>query len=227
MTHSHKVMHSCIHVIVTNCLLSCVLNSKDVTHLLLSSCEFNVYVCMCRWTRWAQSQWDCRESTLTRPIRSMPNRRKWSKTGNSSETRLVLSSVVAPASSVASPFQGLEDGGKKAKGPWRGWGMTHWLQLKWVGVGWGSWGSWERGVRPAGYLLEGVIRARGVWPAGYRLPVREDHKGEGCDPLAQATCQRGHKGEGCDPLAQATCQRGVIRVRGVTCWLQATCQRGS
>ena len=116
MTHSHKVMHSCIHVIVTNCLLSCVLNSKDVTHLLLSSCEFNVCVCMCRWTRWAQSQWDCRESTLTKPIRSMPNRRKWSKTGNSSETRLVLSSVVAPASSVASPFQGLEDGGKESKG---------------------------------------------------------------------------------------------------------------
>ena len=45
---THKVMHSCIHVIVTNCFLSCVLNSKDITHLLPSSHEFNVYVCMCR-----------------------------------------------------------------------------------------------------------------------------------------------------------------------------------
>ena len=206
MTHSHKLMYSCIHVIVLNCFLSCVLNSKDVTHLLPSSHEFNVYVCTCRWTRWAQSQWDCRESTLTRPIRSMPNRRKWSKTGNSSETRLVLSSVIAPASSVASPFQGLEDGGRKAKGPWRGWWMTHWLQLIWVGVG----GHESEGCDLLDTCWRGVIRARRVWSAGYWLPVREDHKGEGCDPLAQVTCQR-----------------GVVRVRGVTYWLPATCQRGS
>ena len=63
-------------------------------------------------------------------------------------------------------------------------------------------------MQPAGYLLEGGHKSKGGVTC--RLPVREDHKGEGCDPLAQATCQR-----------------GVVRVRGVTCWLPATCQRGS
>ena len=122
-------------------------------------------------------------------------------------------------------------------------------------------GSWEWGVWPAGYLLEGGHKSEGCVTCW--LPATcQDHKGEGCDPLAQATCQRGVirvrvwpagyrlpvredlKGEGCDPLATGYLSegvikvrvwpagyllpvRGVIRVRGVTRWLQAIFQRGS
>ena len=159
-------MHSCIHVIVTNCFLNCVLNSKDVAHLLPSSHEFNVCVCACageraghrvgetagnpHWPGWS----DPRQTGGDGAKLGTAQKQGWC---------CCLSSLLHPL--LLLPVRVWKMGKEM------GWGMTHWLQLNVCVEGHKSKGCdllatcWRtRGCDPlaAGYLSEGVIRVRGV-----------------------------------------------------------------